>query len=47
MTDPRSSAVQYAHDNRQRFLTELGDFCSIPSISTDPAAKPEMQRAAE
>jgi acetylornithine deacetylase/succinyl-diaminopimelate desuccinylase-like protein len=47
MTDPRSAAVQYAHDNRSRFLNELKAFCTIPSISTSPEAKPAMQQAAE
>jgi len=46
MTDPRSAAIQYAHDHRDRFLDELKDFATIPSISTDPAARPAMQRAA-
>jgi hypothetical protein len=32
MTDPRTAAIQYAHDNRQRFLDELKDFTTIPSI---------------
>lgn len=47
MTDPRSAALQYAHDNAPRFLEELKDFCRIPSISNDPTAKPDMQHAAE
>lgn len=47
MTDSRSAALQYAHNNASRFLEELKDFCRIASISNDPEAKPEMQRAAE
>lgn len=47
MTDPRATAIQYAHDQRSRFLEELKEFCTIPSISTDPQAKPAMQQAAE
>lgn len=47
MTEARIVAIQYAHEQRTRFLSELIDFCSIPSISTDPKVKPEMQRAAE
>lgn len=47
MTDFRSAAIQYAHEHRQRFLDELKEFAAIASISNDPAAKPEMQRAAE
>ena len=47
MTDPRTAAIQYAHQQRARFLAQLKDFCTIPSISTDPTVKPDMQRAAE
>jgi acetylornithine deacetylase/succinyl-diaminopimelate desuccinylase-like protein len=47
MIDSRSSAVQYAHDNASRFLGELKEFCSIPSISTDDSLKPDILRAAE
>ncbi len=47
MTDPRSTAVQFAHENRSRFLAEMKDFCTIPSISTDPEHKPDMHRAAQ
>lgn len=47
MKDPRSTALQYAHANAPRFLEELKDFTRIPSISTDPSAKQDMQRAAE
>jgi acetylornithine deacetylase/succinyl-diaminopimelate desuccinylase-like protein len=42
-----SQAIQYAHDHRTRFFDELKAFCSIPSISTDPEAKPAMQQTAE
>lgn len=47
MTDPRDMAVQYARQNGERFLTELEQFLSIPSISTDDEHKPDIQRAAE
>jgi acetylornithine deacetylase/succinyl-diaminopimelate desuccinylase-like protein len=47
MTNNRTAALEYARQNQQRFLTELKDFASIPSISTDPSCKPEMQQAAE
>ena len=40
-------ALAYAQNNRQRFLDELIDFVRIPSVSTDPVAKPDMQCAAE
>jgi acetylornithine deacetylase/succinyl-diaminopimelate desuccinylase-like protein len=47
MEDIRSNAIQYAHDNASRFLSELKQFASIPSISTDEASKANVQRAAE
>jgi hypothetical protein len=31
MTDPRTSAIQYAHNNAIRFLDELKIFSSIAS----------------
>lgn len=47
MTDIRSSAIAYANDHREQFLEMLKEFTSIPSVSTDPDQKGEMQRAAE
>jgi acetylornithine deacetylase/succinyl-diaminopimelate desuccinylase-like protein len=47
MADARAAALQYAHDNQERFLEELKEFTSIPSVSNDAECKPEMQRAAE
>ena len=47
MSDPRAAAIQYAHDHQDRFLEELKEYATIPSISTDPAAVPAMQHAAE
>ena len=47
MTDPRSSAIQYAHENATRFLDELKEFASIPSISTDEASKANVLHAAD
>jgi len=47
MFDQLTAALAYAQDNRARFLEELKAFVRIPSVSTDPAAKPEMQRAAQ
>ncbi len=46
-TTSRNAAIQYAHENRQRFYDELKSFCAIPSISTAPEARPAMQQAAE
>jgi acetylornithine deacetylase/succinyl-diaminopimelate desuccinylase-like protein len=40
-------ALEYAHQNHERFLTELKEILTIPSISTDPQNKPDMQHAAE
>jgi acetylornithine deacetylase/succinyl-diaminopimelate desuccinylase-like protein len=47
MTDPRSQAIQYAHDNANRFLEDLKQFSLIPSISTDDTSKANLHRAAE
>ena len=47
MTDSRSSALKYAHTHREEFLEELGDLLTIPSISTSPDQKKEMQQAAD
>ncbi len=44
MTDSRSTAIQYAHDNANRFLDDLKEFSTIPSISTDEAAKSNILR---
>lgn len=40
-------ALSYAHDNHERFLNELREVLTIPSISTDPDHAADMQRAAE
>jgi acetylornithine deacetylase/succinyl-diaminopimelate desuccinylase-like protein len=47
MKNRKSTAIQYYQDNQQRFLDELKDISSIPSISTDPEAKEAMQRTAD
>jgi acetylornithine deacetylase/succinyl-diaminopimelate desuccinylase-like protein len=47
MTDPRTAAIQYAHEYSSRFLNELMEFASIPSISTDEASKGDVVHAAE
>ena len=47
MTDSRSAAIQFAHENAIRFLDEFKDFTSIPSISTDEASKGDVLRAAQ
>jgi acetylornithine deacetylase/succinyl-diaminopimelate desuccinylase-like protein len=38
---------QYVQQNKQRFLNELKDFLRIPSISTDPEHKADVDRAAQ
>jgi acetylornithine deacetylase/succinyl-diaminopimelate desuccinylase-like protein len=40
-------AVTPSFDEGPRYLRELTEFLSIPSISGDPAGKPEMRQAAE
>jgi acetylornithine deacetylase/succinyl-diaminopimelate desuccinylase-like protein len=42
-----NQALEYAKQNQERFLTELNEVLTIPSISTDPAHKADMQYAAE
>jgi acetylornithine deacetylase/succinyl-diaminopimelate desuccinylase-like protein len=39
-------AIEYARQNRKRFLTELVDFLSIPSIGAQPKHKSDMEHAA-
>lgn len=40
-------ALSYAAANRERFLAELKEVLTIPSISTDPLHKADMQQGAE
>jgi acetylornithine deacetylase/succinyl-diaminopimelate desuccinylase-like protein len=42
-----SPAVAYARENQKRFLNELKDLLRIPSVSTAPEHKSDVQRAAE
>ncbi|PYV60933.1 MAG: peptidase M20 [Acidobacteria bacterium] len=42
-----SPAVDFARQNQQRFLNELKDLLRIPSISTAPEHKSDVQRAAD
>ena len=39
-------ALEYARANQDRFVAELKEFLSIPSISTQPEHKPDIERAA-
>ncbi len=41
------NALEYAQQNKVRFTEELIDLVRIPSISTTPAHRPDIQRAAE
>ncbi len=47
MTDARSSAIQYAHEHREKYLEDLKELIRIPSVSTDPEHAQDMQKAAE
>lgn len=40
-------SLQFVRDSHDRYLAELKEFAAIPSISTLPENKPDMQRAAE
>jgi acetylornithine deacetylase/succinyl-diaminopimelate desuccinylase-like protein len=40
------TALQYAHDRREHFLSELTELLRIPSISTLPEHRSDMERAA-
>jgi acetylornithine deacetylase/succinyl-diaminopimelate desuccinylase-like protein len=42
-----TAAISYARENQQRFLSELKDLLRIPSISTLPEHKSDVQKAAE
>ena len=42
-----SSAIEYARQNQSRFLEELKALLRIPSVSTDPAHKADVRKAAE
>jgi acetylornithine deacetylase/succinyl-diaminopimelate desuccinylase-like protein len=47
MSDLLSAALAYLKQHQEQFLEDLKAFVRIPSISTDPTAKAELQRAAE
>ncbi|HSE49875.1 MAG TPA: dipeptidase [Terriglobales bacterium] len=40
-------ALDFAHQNQERFLNELKDLLRIPSVSTAPEHKQDVQRAAQ
>jgi acetylornithine deacetylase/succinyl-diaminopimelate desuccinylase-like protein len=47
MSEPCTQALEYAHQNREKFLDNLMSLVSIPSVSTNPENQPDMRRAAE
>jgi acetylornithine deacetylase/succinyl-diaminopimelate desuccinylase-like protein len=47
MSELCKEALAYARENRERFKQELIEFVSIPSVSTHPEAKADIQRAAD
>ena len=47
MTNQLTAALSYAQEQKDQILDELIEFVSIPSVSTDPEKKMEMQRAAQ
>ena len=46
MSDPRSSALDFASAHKERFLDELIEFSQIPSVSTDPERVGDVQKTA-
>ena len=42
-----SAAVAFARENQGRFLNELKDFLRIPSVSTLPEHKGDIEKAAQ
>jgi acetylornithine deacetylase/succinyl-diaminopimelate desuccinylase-like protein len=47
MAPSSDAARDYSRANGDRFLSELCDLLRIPSVSTDPAHAPDIERAAE
>lgn len=47
MTDRRTQALDFAKENAERYLSELRELLSIPSVSTDPEREADIRRAAE
>ncbi|MCP4654577.1 MAG: dipeptidase [bacterium] len=46
MTDPMSKALEYSQDHRPQFVERLGDWLTIPSVSTQTDHRADMERAA-
>ncbi|MFN2176044.1 MAG: dipeptidase [Anaerolineales bacterium] len=47
MIKDNKKALEYAKKNREKFLNDLIDFVRIPSVSTNPDNKSDIQHAAE
>jgi acetylornithine deacetylase/succinyl-diaminopimelate desuccinylase-like protein len=47
MADQRENALQYAHSNRENFLSTFKEILTVPSVSTEKTHIPDIQRAAE
>lgn len=47
MSDLHLQALEYAHKNREKFLENLKQLVSIPSVSTNPENNQDMQKTAE
>jgi acetylornithine deacetylase/succinyl-diaminopimelate desuccinylase-like protein len=47
MADQRETAIQYAHKNKEKFLSTYKEFLAIPSVSTDIAHTSDIRHAAE
>lgn len=43
---PKNAALTYAHAHSSRFVDQLGEFVSIPSVSTDPERFGDVRRGA-
>jgi len=47
MADQRAIALQYVHQNKEKFLSEYKQLLSIPSISTETSHARDIRKAAE
>lgn len=47
MTDHKQATLEYIDRHYERFLQELIEFCAIPSISTDPNHKSDVDHCAQ
>lgn len=47
MSANRQAAIEYVRQHHERFLAQAREFLAIPSVSTEPAHKEDVRRAAE